>query len=341
MSKRAGRQSVIFDRAPFLTSAATVAGPMEGEGPLGREYDLLYQDLRADEKSYEAAERKMLQEACSRVLEKGQIALGEIDYFVSGDLLNQITISGYSAAVLGRPHFGIYGACSSLTLALTWGAMLVDGGFAGKVLAATSSHHCSAERQFRYPVEYGFQRPEHAQWTVTGAGAAVISGSESDSDSVKSPQITAVTTGKVIDLGIKDAFSLGAAMAPAAASTLLIHFQDLGRNPDYYDLIVTGDLGGVGLALLQKLLARGGYFLGGRLNDCGLMIYNPHRQQVGAGGSGCASSALVVLGHLWKRMRRGELQKVLALSTGALHSTTTMAQGESIPGVAHAVALEM
>ena len=335
MSKKAGRQSVLLDPAPYLTSTAAVAGPMEGRGPLGAGFDLVYRDLRAGEKSFEAAERKMLQEACSRALEKGSFKLAEVDYFVSGDLLNQTTVSGYSAAVLGRPYFGLYGACSTMALALSWGAMLVAAGFAGKVLAATSSHHCSAERQFRYPVEYGFQRPEQAQWTVTGAAAAVIGAAG------ESPRITAVTTGKVIDLGESDSFSLGAAMAPAAASTLIIHFQELQRNPDYYDLIVTGDLGKVGLKLLKQILARSGYFPQGNLNDCGLMIYNPHLQQVGAGGSGCASSALVVLGHLRERMRKGELQKVLAVSTGALHSTTTLAQGETIPAVAHAVALEM
>lgn len=332
---KAGRQSVLLDPAPYLTATAAVAGPMEGQGPLGSGFDLVYRDLRAGEKSFEAAERKMLQEACSRALEKGNFNLDEIDYFLSGDLLNQTTVSGYSAAVLGRPYFGLYGACSTMALALSWGAMLVAGRFAGKVLAATSSHHCSAERQFRYPVEYGFQRPEQAQWTVTGAAAAVIG------TAGESPRITAVTTGKVIDLGEKDSFSLGAAMAPAAASTLIAHFQELQRNPDYYDLIVTGDLGKVGLKLLKQILARSGYFPEGNLNDCGLMIYNPHLQQVGAGGSGCASSGLVVLGHLRERMRAGELQKVLAVSTGALHSTTTLAQGETIPAVAHAVALEM
>lgn len=336
MSTKTGKQSLLLDPVPFLASAAAVAGPLEGQGPLAGDFDLVYKDQRAGEKSFEAAERKMLQEACSLALEKGAFALEGIDYFVSGDLLNQITVSGYSAAALGRPYFGLYGACSTLALALSWGAMLVAGGFGATVLAATSSHHSSAERQFRYPTEYGFQRPEQAQWTVTGAAAAVI-GAVGGS----LPRITAVTTGKVIDLGETDSFSLGAAMAPAAASTLIIHFEDLQRNPDYYDLIVTGDLGRVGSRLLLALLARSGYYPEENYSDCGLMIYNPHLQQVGAGGSGCACSGIVVLGHLVRRMRQGELQKVLVVSTGALHSTTTLAQGESIPAVAHAVALEM
>ncbi len=335
MSTKTGKQSILLDPVPSLASTAAVAGPLEGQGPLGSDFDLVYGDLRAGQKSFEAAERKMLQEACSRALEKGAFNLEEVDYFISGDLLNQITVSGYSAAALGRPYFGLYGACSTLSLALSWGGMLVAGGFARTVLAATSSHHCSAERQFRYPTEYGFQRPEQAQWTVTGAAAAVVSAAG------EPPRITAVTTGKVIDLGETDSFSLGAAMAPAAASTLIMHFQDLQRNPDYYDLIVTGDLGGIGSKLLLSLLARSGYYPEQNYNDCGLMIYNPHLQQIGAGGSGCACSGVVVLGHLIRRMRQGELQKVLVVSTGALHSTTTLAQGESIPAVAHAVALEM
>ncbi|HOJ83588.1 MAG: stage V sporulation protein AD [Dethiobacteria bacterium] len=335
MSQKAGRQSVLFDPPPYLTSAATVVGPMEGRGPLGDDFDLVYRDLYINQKSFEAAERKMLQEACLLALEKRNIKLNDIDYFLAGDLLNQITVSGYSAAELGLPFFGLYGACSSLTLALSWGAMLVAGGFAQNVLAATSSHNCCAERQFRYPTEYGFQRPRQAQWTVTGAAAAVISAAG------ESPRIAAVTTGKVIDLGEKDAFSLGAAMAPAAASTLIRHFLDLKRAPDYYDLIVTGDLGQIGSGILRKLLARSGYYMEENYNDCGLMIYNPELQQVEAGGSGCACSGVVVLGHLYRRMKAGELNRVLVVSTGALHSPTTLGQGDSIPGVAHAVALEI
>lgn len=335
MSQKAGRQSVLFDPPPYLTSAATVVGPMEGRGPLGDDFDLVYRDLYINQKSFEAAERKMLQEACSLALEKRNIKLNDIDYFLAGDLLNQITVSGYSAAELGLPFFGLYGACSTLTLALSWGAMLVAGGFAQNVLAATSSHNCCAERQFRYPTEYGFQRPRQAQWTVTGAAAAVISAAG------ESPRIAAVTTGKVIDLGEKDALNLGAAMAPAAASTLIRHFLDLKRAPDYYDLIVTGDLGQIGSGILRKLLARSGYFMEENYNDCGLMIYNPELQQVEAGGSGCACSGVVVLGHLYRRMKAGELNRVLVVSTGALHSPTTLGQGDSIPGVAHAVALEI
>lgn len=207
--------------------------------------------------------------------------------------------------------------------------------FASNILAATSSHNCSSERQFRYPTEYGFQRPPQAQWTVTGAGAAVIT------DSGRPPRITAVTLGRVVDFSRKDPHGLGIAMAPAAASTLIMHFQELERNPDYYDLIVTGDLGKVGMSLNKKLLSRAGYQLNDNYNDCGLMIYNLDAQQVDSGGSGCACSALVFLGHLFKKMQAGELSRVLLVSTGALHSPTTLAQGENIPCIAHAVAFEM
>lgn len=335
MSPKAGKHSILFDTPPYLASTATVAGPKEGKGPLGSDFDLIYEDLFMGQKSFEAAERKMLADACALALEKGNYRLEQMDYFLAGDLLNQITASSYSAAKLALPFLGLYGACSTLTLSLSLGAILVAAGFATNVLAATSSHNCSSERQFRYPTEYGFQRPSQAQWTVTGAGAAVI-GAEG-----QPPRITAVTLGKVVDLSQNDPLGLGVAMAPAAASTLLLHFQELQRNPSDYDLIVTGDLGKIGMTLNRQILARSGYHLENNYNDCGVMIYNPDLQQVGAGGSGCACSALVGLGHIWRRMKEGELKRVLLVSTGALHSPTTLAQGENIPTIAHAVALEM
>lgn len=335
MSQKAGKHSILLDIPPYLASAAAVAGPKEGQGPLGTDFDLIYKDMLVEQPSFEAAERKMLGDACALALEKGGYLLEQMDYFLAGDLLNQITVSGYCAAKLALPFFGLYGACSNLTLTLALGAILVSGGFAAHVLIATSSHNCSSERQFRYPTEYGFQRPPQAQWTVTGAGAAVVSAEG------QPPRITALTLGKVVDLSQNDPFGLGVAMAPAAASTLLLHFQELQRNPSYYDLIVTGDLGKVGMKLNRQLLARNGYDLEKNYNDCGVMIYNPDLQQVDAGGSGCACSALVGLGHIWRRMQAGELSKVLLVSTGALHSPTTLAQGENIPTIAHAVALEM
>lgn len=335
MSQRLGRHSILLDPPPFLASTAAVAGPKEGKGPLARDFDRIYGDLSLGQKSFEAAERKMLLEACSLALEKRKLAVDQIDFFLAGDLLNQITVSSYSAAALSLPFVGLYGACATLSLSLFLGSLFIAGGFARFVLAATSSHNSSSERQFRYPTEYGFQRPPRAQWTVTGAGAAVLAASGE-----AEPRITAVTTGKVVDLGEKDSLGLGAAMAPAAASTLILHFRELQRNPSYYDLILTGDLGRAGAQINRQLLARAGYYLEENYNDCGVMIYNADVQQVGAGGSGCASSALVTLGHVCRRINAGELRRVLLVTTGALHSPTTLSQGESIPAVAHAVAIE-
>ena len=334
MSQKVGKHSILLDPSPSLAAAATVAGPKEGQGPLGNDFDLIYKDLLLNQKSFEAAERKMMGDACALALKKGSYSLEQMDFFLAGDLLNQITTSGYCAAKLALPFFGLYGACSTLALSLALGALLVSGGFAANVLAAPSSHNCGSERQFRYPTEYGFQRPPQAQWTVTGAGAAVIGAGGGP------PRITAVTLGKVVDLNQSDPMGLGVAMAPAAASTLLLHFQELQRNPSYYDLILTGDLGKVGMTLNRQLIARGGYQMENNYNDCGVMIYNPDLQQVDAGGSGCGCSALVGLGHIWRRLKSGDLNRVLLVSTGALHSPTTLAQGEVIPTIAHAVALE-
>ncbi len=334
MNQKIGLQSVQLDPPPFLTSTATVVGPLEGRGPLASGFDRIYERIFLGEKSYEAAELKMVEECCVLALGKEGLQREEIDYFIAGDLLNQITSSGFCALKLSIPFIGVYGACSTLALSLSLGAMLVSGGTAKKILAATSSHNCSAERQYRYPTEYGFKRPPHAQWTVTGAGAGIISSAGSG------PKITALTIGKVLDLGVKDPLALGAAMAPAAAATLAQHFGELQRDPSYYDLILTGDLGQVGKQIHLDILSRQGYELP-RYDDCGTMIYNLAEQPVDAGGSGCACGAVVALGPVYRRMREGELNRVLLVATGALHSPTTCLQGHSIPVIAHAVALEM
>ncbi len=333
MSQKVGSQSVLLNPPPYLSATATVVGPKEGQGPLAFDVDRIYDRIFAGEKSYEAAELKMLEECCVLALKKGKISREDIDYFIAGDLLNQITSSGFCALKLAMPFLGVSGACSTLNLALILGALLVSYGVAQNILAGTSSHNCSAERQYRYPTEYGFKRPPHAQWTVTGAGAGIISRQGAG------PKVTAITTGKVADLGLKDPWALGVAMAPAAASTVVAHLQELQRDPAYYDLILTGDLGKAGRQVFTEILSRQGYALPG-YNDCGTMIYNLDRQQVGAGGSGCACLAVVALGHIYRRMLEGELNRVLLVATGALHSTTTILQGNSIPTIAHAVALE-
>lgn len=320
----------------MLIGAAAVAGPMEAEGPLGQEYDQTYPDLMLGQPSFEKAERQMMIDACNLALQKAQVTEKppKIDYFLAGDLLNQIITSTFAGLQLAVPFLGLYGACSTFAQGLSLGAMLIDGGYADKVLCAVSSHNATAERQYRYPTEYGSQRKPYAQWTVTGSGAAVLAASG------QGPRITHVTTGKVTDMGITDPFNQGAAMAPAAVDTIINHLKDTGRSADYYDLIVTGDLARFGHQMAMRLAAERNVVLGERFKDCGILVFDNSRQDVHSGGSGCGCSAIVTCGHLLKEMERGKLKKLLLVATGALLSPTTFQQGENIPTIAHAVALE-
>ncbi|MDO9535919.1 MAG: stage V sporulation protein AD [Bacillota bacterium] len=332
--KKIGRQSVILEKDIMLVSAAAVAGPKESLGPLSDAFDRHYSDTILKEKSFERAERHMLEEACHLAVGKAGIYPEDIDYFIAGDLLNQVITASFCARGLAIPYLGIYGACSTLAEGLSLGTMIIEGGFAKHILIATSSHNSGAERQYRYPTEYGYQRPGYAQWTVTGAGAVVLGAAG------EGPRVESITTGKVVDAGIKDPFDLGVAMAPAAADTIYNHFLDLEREPSYYNLILTGDLGGIGMKLNEDILASKGFNIQHNYADCGTLLYYPH-QKVDAGASGCASSALVFLGHFYKQMMKKELRKVLLVATGALHSPTTFCQQETIPGIAHAVSLEI
>jgi stage V sporulation protein AD len=336
--KRLGLQTVALENPPVIIGKAAVAGPMEAQGPLGKEYDLTYPDLILGQQSFEKAERTMVQDACRLALQSAGIKgmPPEIDYFLAGDLLNQIISSTFSALPLGVPFFGLYGACSTLCESLSLGAMLIDGGYADKVLCATASHNCTAERQYRYPTEYGGQRKPYAQWTVTGSGALVVAAQGTG------PRITHVTTGRVMDYGIPDPFNQGAAMAPAAVHTIAAHFSDTGRTADYYDLIVTGDLARFGQEMALRLA--GEQKLGltyENYKDCGVLVFDNTTQDVHSGGSGCGCSAIVTCGHLLKEMARGKLGKLLLVATGALLSPTTFQQGENIPAIAHAVAIEV
>lgn len=335
IERKIGKQSVLLDKTVTLVSSATVAGPKESLGPLSAFFDRSYNDTILKEKSFERAECHMMEEACHLALAKAGLSPDDIDYFIAGDLLNQVISASFCARRLAVPFLGIYGACSTLTEGLSIGAMLLQGGFARNILVATSSHNCSAERQYRYPTEYGYQRPGYAQWTVTGAGAVVLS-----SEAGEGPCLESITIGKVVDAGIKDPFALGVAMAPAAADTIYNHFVDMAREPSYYNLILTGDLGGVGKKLNEDILAGKGFAITPNYSDCGVLLYYPH-QQVGAGGSGCACSALVFLGYFYEKMLKKELQRVLLVATGALHSPTTYLQRESMPAIAHAVSLEI
>ncbi|MBS3946891.1 MAG: stage V sporulation protein AD [Dethiobacter sp.] len=325
-------QTLFFETPPRVRGAAAVVGPKEGLGPFGADFDLVYKDVRAGENSFERGERRMFLEAAKLAMDKAGVSDLKVDFLLAGDLLNQIISSGFVARELNIPYLGLYGACSTFGEAVVLGSVLVDGGFARTVLGVTGSHNCGAERQYRYPTEYGVQRPGTAQWTATGAGAVVL-GLEGEI------MVRAVTVGKVHDLGVKDPFNMGTAMAPAAADTIFQHFQDTGRDVSEVDLIATGDLGMVGKEVNVSLLERQGLDIAGRYLDCGVMLYYSH-QKVDAGGSGCGCAAVVTIAHLFKRLREGDLRRILVVPTGALHSPTSYLQGDSIPCIAHAVLFE-
>jgi len=332
--KKNGMQTVWFQNPPVIIATASIVGYREGEGPLGKTFDLVVQDTYYGEKTWEKAEQRMLQEAMQKALEKAGLQVKDIDFMLAGDLLNQIITANFTARVLGIPFLGLYGACSTMYEGLALGAMLIDGGFAEKVLVGSSSHYNTTERQYRFPTELGNQRPMTAQWTVTGAGAAVLAREGSG------PVITHATIGKVVDLGQGDSMNMGAAMAPAAADTITCHLQDTARQPDYYDLIVTGDLGAYGKKLAEQLVTQYGYNISDRFTDCGILIYSA-AQDVHAGGSGCGCSAVVTCGYLIDSLKTGKYKRLLGIGTGALLSPCSVQQGETVPGIGHAVVIEM
>lgn len=330
-----GHQSWIFNSKPTIISSAVVGGPFEANGALADDFDILYEDLWLGQDSYEKAEKALLEHACERAIEKSKIQKGDINFFLSGDLMNQIISSSFTARTLGIPYLGIFGACSSSMEGLSLAAQLIESKSAKYVLASASSHNAAAEKQFRYPTEYGVQKPPSAQWTVTGAGAVIL-GENGDG-----PKVTSATIGRVIDMGISDPFNVGAAMAPAAVDTIEAHFRDLHIDASYYDLIATGDLGKVGHELANSLLKKHGINMPENIfTDCGLLIYKKEQPSF-SGGSGCGCSATVTYGHFLNRMRKGELKKILIVATGALMSPISYQQKESIPCVAHAVSIEM
>lgn len=332
--KRLGSQTVRFKNPPSIISTYTIVGPKEGEGPLKQYFDMILEDDKWGQESFEKAEIKILEETVKMALENGKLTGQDANYFLAGDLLNQIISATYAARQLNIPYFGLYGACSTMTESLSLGAMLIDGGFADNVVCATSSHFSSAERQFRFPLEYGSQRKFSAQRTVTGAGATVLSAMGSG------PYITHATTGKIVDKGIKEADNMGAAMAPAAIDTLVAHFKDTGFTPDDYDLIISGDLGKIGKSIVIDLMKKEGFDLSKVYTDCGVEIYDSS-QDTHAGGSGCACAATVLNGYIYKEILKRKFKRVLVMATGALHSTIINDQGESIPGIAHAITIDV
>ena len=333
--EKLGKQTIKFNNPPTITNTACIVGPKEGEGPLANFFDKCLEDEFWGEKTWEKAESKIIKETVKSVIAKSNIPSSSIDYCFAGDLLNQCISSSFGLRDLGVPFIGIFGACSTFVEGLILSSVFIDGNAGSNCICAASSHFCSAEKQFRFPLELGNQRPPSSQWTVTGAGSAIVSNSGSG------PKITYATIGKIVDMGIKDANSMGAAMAPAALDTLLTHFKDTGRNPSYYDAILTGDLGHIGKEIVIDLAQKQGYNIKSNYNDCGVLIFDKETQDTHSGGSGCACCGTVFSGFLYNQLQTGKIKKLLLIATGALTNATSSQQGESIPGIAHAVSIEV
>lgn len=330
MSRRIG-DTVIFETPISVIAEAAVVGKKEHDGPLGACFDEYYEDDLCGQSTFEKAESFLQQAALNKALENAHFEQNNLDAVFGGDLENQCTASHYAMRSFAVPYIGMYGACSNMALTLGTASLALEAGGIRRAAAVTSSHFCSAERQFRFPLEYGSQRTPSAQWTVTGAGCALLS------QSGFGPRITAVTFGRIIDYGITDIGNMGAAMAPAAADTLKRHFHDTKTKPENYDRILTGDLGFIGSELLKDLLDHEDLTLGGEYDDCGCLIFDRDAQDVHAGGSGCGCGASVLCGKVLSELRKGKIHRVLFCATGALMSPTTVYQGESIPAIAHAV----
>lgn len=331
--QKRGRQSFHLCEPPVITTWASVAGKKESEGPLAHTFDIKCRDAYFGQKTWEQAEKHMQQQALRKLAEKAGLTPSQFDLVFSGDLLNQCIGSSFTLRNQGIPHLGLYGACSTMAEGLLLASMAVGGGFADNAVAMTSSHFASSERQYRFPLGYGGQRTPTAQWTVTGSGAALVC------HDGKGPRITGCTIGTVKDLGIKDANNMGAAMAVAAFDTIRSHFEDMKTGPEDFSLIVTGDLGQHGKEMLLELARRNGFSLGGKLDDCGTMVFDSTKQDVHSGGSGCGCSAITLCGHLLGKLQTGKLKRILFCGTGALLSPTSTQQGLPIPGVCHAVSI--
>lgn len=331
--KNTKSQTIFFNKKPHIISNYAIVGPKEGLGSLKEYFDYIMKDDLFGEKTYEKAERKMVEQAVIGAVTKANLTPDDLSLFISGDLLNQIVTSSFAARAFDVPYIGLFGACSTMAESLAIGASLVNSGYFDNVACTTASHFSTAERQFRYPLELGNQRPPTSQWTVTGSGCCILS------QNGDGPVITSATFGKVTDFGINDVNNMGSVMAPGCASTLIAHFGDTKTTPQDYDLILTGDLGKLGSEILIDLMEDHGYKLGTNYNDCGQIIYNG-KQSVLMGGSGCGCSASVLCSYILEKIRRKEYKKVLFVATGALLSSTSTQQGDTIPGIAHAVVIE-
>lgn len=333
MNQRLGMQTITFGKPPVILETAAIAGVKEGQGPIAESFDVVLDDDTLGEKSWEKSESKLQEKAALTALDKAGLAPSDINYVLAGDLLNQCAGAHYGMRDLKIPFLGLYGACSTMSESLSIGSMLVGGDYADYAMCVTSSHFCSAERQFRNPLEYGGQRTPSAQWTVTGSGCTILAKNGTG------PKITHVTTGKIVDMGINDVNNMGAAMAPAAIDTLSAHFSDTGFKPNDYDLILTGDLGIIGSDILEELMLDEGYDIRGIHDDCGKIIYDIEEQDVHAGGSGCGCCGSVFCGHIMQEIKNGKYDRILLMATGALMNPMTVEQGETIPSIAHAVTI--
>ena len=332
-SKRLGRRTVALSAPPSVLACACVGGKFEGQGPLGACFDELGEDSFFGESTWEKAESAMQKRALSRALDKARLKAGDLDYILAGDLLNQCVGSAFGLRDFGIPFYGLYGACSTMGESLALASLLIDGGFARRAAAMTSSHFCTAERQYRMPVPYGSQRTPTAQWIATAAGCTILA------EKGQGPYVTHVICGRIVDKGITDSNNMGAAMAPAAYDTLSAFFRDTQTGPKDYDLILTGDLGELGHDIVRDFFRRDGIDLTDRYQDCGLLLYDREKQDMHAGASGCGCSAAVLNGYVLPGLRAGKWRRVLFAPTGALLSPTTSFQGESVPGICHAVCL--
>ena len=333
MAERHGKYTVRLQNSPSVVGFASVASKKESDGPMARYFDILNQDSLFGQNSWEKAESVMQQQSLQKALTKSSLTTNDIQYLFAGDLLNQCSASHYGMRESNIPFFGIYGACSTMVESLTLASVFVACGISRYSAAVTSSHFCSAERQYRFPLEYGGQRTPTSQWTVTASGAAIVGTHHNP------PYVKAFTTGIIEDLGVADLNNMGAAMAPAAATTIKNFLNDTKTIPDNYDLILTGDLAYVGSELLYDLLQRDGFDIQKKHTDCGLLIYDRKNQDVGSGGSGCGCCAAVLCSHIMQSIQKGLLNNVLVCATGALMSPVSIQQGESIPGIAHLIHL--
>lgn len=337
MNEQMGTRSLCFSRAPFIVETASVVGTKEGEGPLGKLFDVIGADDKFGQDTWEEAESSLQKEAVTLVLGKSKLKPEKIRYIFAGDLLGQAIASSFGLKTFEIPWFGLYGACSTCGESLSLAAMTVAAGYADTVLAVTSSHFASAEKQFRFPLEYANQRPLSATWTVTGSGAFILSQNAGSSPLAR---VTGITTGKIVDYGIKDSMNMGAAMAPAACDLIAQNFMDFNRQPEDYDRIVTGDLGTVGKEILLELLKEKGYDITQQHEDCGIRIYDGTSQGTGAGGSGCGCSATTLSAYYLRELAEGRLKRILFVPTGALLSPVSFNEGQNVPGIAHGVVLE-